>query len=86
MLSRCPKAKSCGGEIPLWTDSIMPLWLGKVTTVDVYGVVEDNCKYLSRQVQVMRCNYFKEPIFIYKYVGNYALTCSETFCGEDKQF
>ena len=82
MLDSCPPRKSCGTEIPYWTDATMPTTVGVEEHVRVYGVAAKGCKSgEGHEIKVMRCSWNSPHDFIYKTVSTYYGTCNEAFCG-----
>lgn len=77
----CPKWKSCGTQNPYWTDEDMPLDVGKIHVISVYGVYKENCKAFTRKALVMRCSWDTDYDLIYKKTDNLVGKCMEAFCG-----
>lgn len=67
MLNSCPRTKSCGTDIPLWTDDPMPDRVGVTSFITAYGVSRGgNCRWSTKIIKVMRCSYDTDYDFIYK--------------------
>lgn len=81
MLDSCPKWFSCGGRYPYWTDDLMPKAVGEITEVSIYGVVGNDCKHVTQAMEVVRCSWDSPHDFVYRYVGKYYQSCSNSFCG-----
>ena len=81
MLDSCPKWKSCGTYYPLWTDEKMPTQIGVVNTIYIYGVWKNDCKWVLREISVMRCSWDSPNDLIYNGLGLDTRACSEAFCG-----
>ena len=90
LLNKCPKYRSCGSNVGIWTDEDMPTDIGVSTNVTAYGSASrdysSNCKYVTIQVEVMRCSLIDHD-FIYRYISNnaystkYPDSCVFAFCG-----
>ena len=80
MLDSCPKWKSCGTLTPFWTDERMPKAIGVETMVEVYGVREDNCRYYTKNIKVIRCTWDTSYDFIYKKTDDALTNCNQAFC------
>ena len=81
MLDSCPKWRSCGTFYPLWTDEKMPTQIGVVNKIYIYGVWKDDCKWVLREMEVMRCSWDSQNDLIYNRLSADTKTCSEAFCG-----
>ena len=59
----------------------MPTEVGKISTINVYGVYANSCRALTKPLRVMRCSLSTEYDLVYKYGGQKTDSCSEAFCG-----
>ena len=82
MLDYCVKEYSCGTRAPLWTDNkTLPTAVGVEATVKAYESYNNKCKYLPRNIKVMRCSWDTPYDFIYKQTNNSPYSCRQGFCG-----
>ena len=71
---------SCGTGAALWSNDQMPKSIGSVTTINVYGSYNSNCKWYSgAQCEVMRCSNEAHD-YIYRILSATS-TCNYGFCG-----
>ena len=86
MFNVCPPFKSCGTYAALWTDAVIPMVAGEVSTINAHTSCDKSWTF---QLNVMRCSLNTDYDIIYKYTGyrNGALTwfdstvCQGAFCG-----
>ena len=86
MLNVCAPNFSCGTSYPIWTDAVIPMVVGQVSTVDAYAYCDKRVNY---QLNVMRCSLNTDYDIIYKYTGYYNgrgntwwdSSCNHAFCG-----
>ena len=89
MLDVCPEAYSCGARGPIWTDEVIPMEVGKMSTINSYDQFGSYCKWSTQQLNVMRCSLDTDYDIIYKYTGYidgnnnqwYDSGCQAAFCG-----
>ena len=61
---------SCGTGVNLFSNSTMPVDVGVITSIDLYGAdYKRNCQYAIDRASVLRCS-DRPHDFVYRYDGN----------------
>jgi len=81
MLNSCPEPKSCGTQVPLWTDGMAPTAVGVKATINAYGVTVRNCRRETWPLEVLRCSDDTSHDVIYRVLNPHNRVCRGAFCG-----
>ena len=80
LLNRCVLHRSCGTGVNLFSNSTMPVDVGVITSIDLYGAnSRGNCQYAIDRASVLRCSDWPHD-FVYRYDGN-SKGYAYGFCG-----
>lgn len=81
MLNRCVVRKSCGTNIPMWSDDPMPIEIGEEFEITAKGIFSTLCDKYKRKVLVKKCS-GRANDYTYKYTDT-STVCDLAFCGMD---
>lgn len=81
LMNTCPPRYSCGSNVALWSNAVMPTKAGEEIQIPIFGEYNDGCNQYRGTVLVRKCS-TKTNDFVYKYTSKNQ-TCFMAFCGMD---